>query len=1212
MKKRLFCILLAVSMVGSSMAAYAAEQEEPFVTQMPAWEGLANGSEAEDEEQEQEGENPDVEVTPGMIPKEEQGISPQETAVPEETENPEAAVTPETTPDEVPEETATPDIISTQTPAPAEMPEMTPCVEPTELPDESPTLEISATPSMTPFFDEAIMSIAEGDELVGASTGWVDGWIGQNDETIEVTLGGGGDDKGEANPGGISGAGIGKNVTLNLKDYTLVVNKSDFECLGKLVVEGNSVVNLKDEFKSDAEVDFNLNGSILVKENASLTIVGNINFYGTAVLEKGATLMIQKTENPQYDPTNSGNGCESIGGDASFDDAESGAGKILGEGTVIVTGNYCGIASDVTEEKYENAYNVVNLIVNRGITLKIMGNLTADKKRRAWHLKGEGDLIIERDRLDPAPEIWTLCDDIAVTIPGDYHFDEYRDFIVKTGAVLAIKKDLIQDGGNLILNGGTVRVEGNYKLSGGWLDMPTSNSEDEVWSNTLIVDGDFVNGKDNHCANGTIQVGGNIDLGISTFNGGEGFKVVLTGEGTHKISSGSSGSTLNLAVDNNPKVDLGGSVMNLTLATDGTIIPTNGPLALVGNLKLNGHSVKIQGDADITGQIMPEGDNVCLEVADTLVMNGSLNLKGNKMKISGNVEAAGRVEVGGSDGILEVTGNYTQLSNDLKLNGGKVVVGGDFQIRGKDENGNYCTGDGGLIMNDSRDSLTIGGNLYMESVNASRYTYVGTMTVKGNIEQKDVGEKSRFYGGKGFTLVLAGDKSQTVSLESRDSVLNNLELQNENVTVKGYLHAQLVSNGSINLPSDGTLEIIRLNLQNNRLVIKGDESSIVKASGGVDLGGLNGYLEIQGNYMQSSGSLRIGDGEMKVGGDLLLLDRDDNNNDITGDGRLAMAEEEGRLTVNGDLIIQSTQNSNLSKGTIILSGDLIQKKGEDGSGTGSIDASVSHKVVLVGDKTQNIELESEDSKLGTLQLTKDPSDYGFDPSDVSIKVTTGAEPTPRPTSSPAPTSKPSASPQPSLAPMPTQNPSGFPFADVHKDDWCYESVKYVYENNIMNGFGVTTQFAPSELMNRGMFATVLYRMAGEPPVAFENRFPDVKDGIYYSKAVIWAYNEGIVDGLGDGRLFGPEDHITREQMAKMLREYGRDQGYAVVETDDLSGFPDNAEVSGWAVDYMSWAVGSGMINGKAVGDKNYLEPLGNASRAECAAMLARFMKKYAS
>ena len=196
-------------------------------------------------------------------------------------------------------------------------------------------------------------------------------------------------------------------------------------------------------------------------------------------------------------------------------------------------------------------------------------------------------------------------------------------------------------------------------------------------------------------------------------------------------------------------------------------------------------------------------------------------------------------------------------------------------------------------------------------------------------------------------------------------------------------------------------------------------------------------------------------------------------------------------------------------------------------------------------------------------------------------------------------------------PQPGEEPP-FPFTDVaiQPGNWRYDSIRYVYDNEIMNGINGTTRFDPDEPLTRAMFATVLYRMAGKPPVQFEEKFEDVQTGRYYSDAVIWAYQQGIVQGVEGGKRYGIDEYITREQIAKMLMEYGRIRSYNTSERADLERFPDRMNLSGWAVTYMQWAVGSGMVNGKNVGGTYYLDPQGNATRVECAAMLMRFLQKY--
>ena len=188
----------------------------------------------------------------------------------------------------------------------------------------------------------------------------------------------------------------------------------------------------------------------------------------------------------------------------------------------------------------------------------------------------------------------------------------------------------------------------------------------------------------------------------------------------------------------------------------------------------------------------------------------------------------------------------------------------------------------------------------------------------------------------------------------------------------------------------------------------------------------------------------------------------------------------------------------------------------------------------------------------------------------------------------------------------------WPFTDVavQKGQWKYESVKYVYDHSIMNGISGTTLFQPDSPLTRSMFATVLYRMAGQPAVAFTDKFKDVVPGKWYSDAVIWANSKGIVAGYTDGN-YGIDDYITREQIAKMLCEYARVSKYDLSGIKELSSFTDADKVSSWADGYMKWAVGVGMITGKPNGDGSYrLDPKGQATRAECAKMLMMFSEKY--
>ena len=178
-----------------------------------------------------------------------------------------------------------------------------------------------------------------------------------------------------------------------------------------------------------------------------------------------------------------------------------------------------------------------------------------------------------------------------------------------------------------------------------------------------------------------------------------------------------------------------------------------------------------------------------------------------------------------------------------------------------------------------------------------------------------------------------------------------------------------------------------------------------------------------------------------------------------------------------------------------------------------------------------------------------------------------------------------------------------PFTDVKESDWFYENVRYVYENKLFAGVS-DTEFAPNTEMTRAMLVTVLYRAEGEPAITRNIPFADIDMNEYYANAVIWAAANGIVNGY-DENTFAPNDNITREQIAAIMERYADFKGADTTQTGDLSQFTDEADISDWARDNVSWAVGAGLISGKGDG---ILDPLGNATRAEVAAILQRFLE----
>ena len=180
-----------------------------------------------------------------------------------------------------------------------------------------------------------------------------------------------------------------------------------------------------------------------------------------------------------------------------------------------------------------------------------------------------------------------------------------------------------------------------------------------------------------------------------------------------------------------------------------------------------------------------------------------------------------------------------------------------------------------------------------------------------------------------------------------------------------------------------------------------------------------------------------------------------------------------------------------------------------------------------------------------------------------------------------------------------------PFHDVGSIDWFYESVRYVYDNELMTGLNETT-FGPYENLARAQFAVILHRMNGSPDIEYTNKFPDVADNQWYTDAILWANEAGVVGGYTDTGKFGPGDNINREQMAVMMYRYANYLRYDTSARADISKYTDAGNVNEFAKEAMSWAVGEGIITGKY--NETQLDPQGNASRAECATIIMRFME----
>ena len=175
------------------------------------------------------------------------------------------------------------------------------------------------------------------------------------------------------------------------------------------------------------------------------------------------------------------------------------------------------------------------------------------------------------------------------------------------------------------------------------------------------------------------------------------------------------------------------------------------------------------------------------------------------------------------------------------------------------------------------------------------------------------------------------------------------------------------------------------------------------------------------------------------------------------------------------------------------------------------------------------------------------------------------------------------------------------FTDIQPGAWYEDAVQFAYDKGWLTGTSATT-FAPDAAATRGMIVSILHRLAGAPAAETDVPFEDVASGAWYADAVRWGVAEGLISGYDDA-TFGPDDAVTREQLAAMLQRYDQWRGESDGTRSDLSGYEDASAISGWAIDAVAWAHAQGLLTGTS---ETTLDPQGPAVRAQVAAMLQRF------
>lgn len=482
------------------------------------------------------------------------------------------------------------------------------------------------------------------------------------------------------------------------------------------------------------------------------------------------------------------------------------------------------------------------------------------------------------------------------------------------------------------------------------------------------------------------------------------------------------------------------------VAIEEETIEPNGEL--IQNIVENSNLIILSGDTVTLGQDVT--------VASVSMSGGTLDLNGYTMNVTGDVtQEGGHIYL--NRGTMNVSGNYTQeegYSSSLRMSysNERLNVGGNYETHST--NNHYANSSGGVIYYLSNGIMTIGGDLIVGE-----------------------GSNYNFYSTSNHKVVFSGNQSHLIDMlkdgDGRRKIAD-LTVESGKITVNDYLAVTTLESDLEILPVNGELCIDSFGMNGHTVKVLGD---VLHTEDTIDVNG--GTLDITGHFTQQDGMVNLNRGTMNVGGNYIQEE--------AYNGSLKMVYSNDRLNVGGSYETYSTHShkANSSGGVIYyLSNGVMTVKGDFIEGAGNAThfaATGSHLVKLNGEGIQRVSFANyPSSHFNRLHVTKPiASGYTFNPYPCWNKV------------------------------------SGYiytytGFDDVPSSGWKYDNVKYVYEQGVMNGISGTNSFNPDGKLTRAMFATVLYRMAGEPNVSFSNKFTDVVSGKYYSDAVIWAYQQGIV------------------------------------------------------------------------------------------------------
>ncbi len=806
------------------------------------------------------------------------------------------------------------------------------------------------------------------------------------------------------------------------------------------------------------------------------------------------------------------------------------------------------------------------------------------------------------------------------TVNGDLIISGY---VKLNGYTLTVNGNLITKGHGVIQMGdyGKLVVTGNFTQAAGYYDGAAISFNASGDSALVDVGGNFIIcGLDN---DGNEVLGGDLielySSPTSVFNIGgnlvfntqgdvftRGGIINLKGNLVDKVGKNIDDTTINLNGTSQQVIDISkNSELGQIGGSNNDILTKkyfNGELVRDMTIKADGDTIYINQIGEITGNEDRQG----------------VRVNGHKLTFDANVINSSALILG-DYGKVTVNGNYTQAGGyynwgnySLNVSGKSTLldIAGDFNIYGLDVDENEALGGTYIYVFSSSESvINVGGNFTINTQNNDLFSGGGTINLKGNFVDKNGKDLDK------TTINFNGTKEQIIDLTIHSN-LGTIAGSNDEIKTKNYFNGSLgkdltvkAEGNTIYINQDGYRYNHGVQLNGHKLTFK---ASVINTAS-LETGDY-GKAIIEGDYTQALGFYSDGYHSLNVDGKSSSID-------VTGNLNIYGLDNEGKedvgdyytniqssstsvFNVGGNLIINTEGEVFKQGGTINLKGDFVDKNGKDMS---SVTLNLNKDVNK--DNKQKVTMAAG-GKVGTIVLKSCGEFYEITEgcynnlvkpehhwdNGVVTKPTT-------PTEEGEKTFTCTVCGETRVEKIKRVEEV---FDDINSSDWWVKAVQYVYENGIMAGTNGGASFDPNGKLTREQFTQVLYAYEEKPDVANMNGFTDVDANAWYAKSVYWAKEQGITGGKPDG-TFGVGEKITRQDLAVMLYTYARVKGYDLTKNDNaLDDFTDNGKISNYAKDAMKWAVTQGVISGKGNGK---VDPIGNATRAECAQMIMKLIEK---